>query len=59
MHLAVLPTVSLSPSEIHQHVVILWRTDQRRIKFTWVQERWGERDIGEQQATTPAAGDNR
>lgn len=31
----------MSPSEIHHHVVVLWRSDRRRLKFTWVSERWG------------------
>ncbi|KAF2355455.1 hypothetical protein FHG87_013792 [Trinorchestia longiramus] len=32
--------VSATPSEVHQHVAILWRSDSRRIKFTWVPKRW-------------------
>ena len=44
----------MSPSEIHQHVVVLWRTDKRRIRFIWVKERWGVAQ-SEWQGATDAA----
>ncbi|XP_018022171.1 dnaJ homolog subfamily C member 16 isoform X2 [Hyalella azteca] len=45
--------VSASPSEVHQHVAILWRSDSRRIKFTWVPKSWQPDDDSDNVHSSP------